>query len=157
MSGPQGGPVEGEQASALEDAIDDGLGEVVIVEHAAPGVERLVGGEDHRALAAVAIVDHVEEHVGRVGAVGEVSDLVHHQQGGMGVGGESLGQAPGAKGGRELVDELGGGDEESVESVLDGAVGDGHGQVGLAAAGLAREDQAAALGDEVGAESGAEQ
>ena len=37
---------------------------------------RLVGGEDHRALAQVAVVDDVEEHVGGVGAVGEVADLV---------------------------------------------------------------------------------
>ena len=51
----------------------------------------------------------------------------------------------------------GGGDEEGVEAVLDGAVGDGDRQVGLAAAGLAAEDQAAALGDEVGREGGAEQ
>jgi len=41
--------VELEQATAFEDAIDDGGGEVVVVQHGTPVVRRLVGGEDHRA------------------------------------------------------------------------------------------------------------
>jgi hypothetical protein len=34
-----------------------------------------VGGEDHRARAAMAVVDPVEEHVGRIGVVGQVAAL----------------------------------------------------------------------------------
>ncbi|HET6414095.1 MAG TPA: hypothetical protein VFG53_18700, partial [Anaeromyxobacter sp.] len=59
-------------AAALEDAVDDGGREVLVVEDAAPGIERLVGGEDHRATLQVALVDDVEEHVGGVVAVGQV-------------------------------------------------------------------------------------
>ena len=76
MLGPQGRSVESEQAAAFEDAIDDGLGEVFVVEHAPPGAQGLVGREDHGTLAAMAVVDDVKEHVGRVGAVGEIADLV---------------------------------------------------------------------------------
>src|SRR2546427_12459338 len=69
-------PIELEPATPLQDAIDDGLGEILVVEHAAPGIGMLVAGEDHRAAAAMAGVDDVVEHVGRVGAVGEIADLV---------------------------------------------------------------------------------
>lgn len=73
MLGPQRWAVESEQPPALEDPIDDGVGEVLVMEHAAPGAERLVSGEEHGPAPAVAIIDDVEEHVGRVGAVGEVA------------------------------------------------------------------------------------
>jgi hypothetical protein len=36
MLGPYRRPVEREQATALEDAVDDGGGQVVVVEHSAP-------------------------------------------------------------------------------------------------------------------------
>ena len=35
MAGPDGGPVEAEDAAALEDPVDDGLREVLVVEDAA--------------------------------------------------------------------------------------------------------------------------
>lgn len=43
----------------------------------------------------------------------------------MGIGGESLGQPAGAEGGREVINEFGGGDEARVEAVLNGTTGDG--------------------------------
>jgi hypothetical protein len=54
---------------------------------------------------------------------------------------------------REVVDELGCGDEERVETLLQRAVGDGDGKVSLAASGLAFEDDRAPLGDESGESS----
>ena len=47
--------------------------------HAAPRLERCVGRENHGAAAAVSFIDDVEEHVGGVGAVGEVAHFVDHQ------------------------------------------------------------------------------
>jgi len=47
------------------------------------------------------------------------------------------------------LDELGRGCEERLEAVLAGAVGDGDGEVGLSAAGLAVKDERAAFADEV--------
>jgi hypothetical protein len=62
-----------------------------------------------------------------------------------------------SKGCGEVIDELGGGDEQSVETVLDGPVGESDGEMSFAAAGLAEEDQAAALGDEVWGKGGAKE
>lgn len=56
--------------------IDDGLREVIVVKDVAPPLKRSVGGEDHRPLAPVPLVDDMEEHVGRIGPVGEVADLI---------------------------------------------------------------------------------
>ena len=39
------------------------------MEDAPPGIERFVGGEDHRALLAMAIIDDEEEHIRGVGPV----------------------------------------------------------------------------------------
>jgi hypothetical protein len=74
--GPDRGAVEAEQSPALEDAVDDGVGEIVVVKDVAPSLGMLVGREDHRAAADVAVVHDVVEHVGGVIAVGEVADLV---------------------------------------------------------------------------------
>ena len=43
MERAHGGPIEPQQAASLEDAIEDGLGEIVVVEYAAPRLQRLVG------------------------------------------------------------------------------------------------------------------
>lgn len=158
MWSARGGAIEDEEAAALEGAVDDGLGQVVVVEDGAPGGERrLVGGEEDRAPAQVAVVDDVEQHVGGVGPIGEVADLVDDEDVRMDVLGERLPQAAIAAGGGEIVDELGGGGEERRGAVLDGAVGDRDREMRLPAAGLAHEDQIAPLGDELGAEVGAEE
>jgi hypothetical protein len=64
------------------------------------------------------LVDHVEEHVRRVGAVGQVAHLVDDEDRRVGVSRESLGEAPLPEGGRELVDELSGRGGEGIEAVL---------------------------------------
>ena len=53
--------------AAREDAVEAGFGEVGVVNGAAPALERLVGGEDHGATAAMALVDDIEEGVGGAG------------------------------------------------------------------------------------------
>jgi hypothetical protein len=131
--------------------------EIFIVQNAAPGGKRLIGGKDHRALAFVPFVDDVEEHVRGVGAIGEVADFVDYQHVRMREAPKHLGEAPLAEGRGELVDQLGGGDEERLEAVLDRPVGDGHRKMGLAAAGFAEENEASALGHEVRRERRAKQ
>lgn len=54
-------------------------------------LQSLVGGEDHRPLAAVSIVDEVEEYVGGVATVGKVADLIDHEERRMCVGGQDRG------------------------------------------------------------------
>ena len=115
-----------EDATALEYAIDDGMGEILVVQHRAPRLEWLVGREDHRPPALVTIIDDVEEHVSGVRAVGKVADFIDNQDVRMGVSSERLAEAALAKRCREFVDEFGGDDEQSVEAVLHGTASDGH-------------------------------
>jgi hypothetical protein len=76
MLGPHRWSIEREHAATLEDPIDDSMCQILIVEHTAPAGERLVGREDHRTLLPMTIIDDVEEHVRRVGAVREIAHLV---------------------------------------------------------------------------------
>ena len=66
-----------DNAAALEGAVENGFGEIRIVQHVAPLLERLVGGEDHRSGWLVAPADDMEENVGGIGAVGEIARFVH--------------------------------------------------------------------------------
>jgi hypothetical protein len=76
--------------AAHEHAVEDGPGEIRVVRHAAPRGERLVGGEDHRALVQVAVIHDLEEDVGCVRAIAEIADLVDDEHVGMGVGGQGV-------------------------------------------------------------------
>jgi len=136
----------------MKNAIDDGVGAVVVVQDLAPVLGVFVGREDHRALLDVALVDNVEEDVGRVVTVGEVADLVDEEQVRLDVAHERFAQATVATRGREIVDEVCCGGDERVEAVLQGVIGDGDGEVRLAATRLAIEDDGTALRDEVGRE-----
>ena len=64
MAGAHGGAFRGNDAAVLEDPIKGGFGEVRVVQDAPPEIQNLVRGEDHRATAAVALVDNMEEHIG---------------------------------------------------------------------------------------------
>jgi hypothetical protein len=113
-------------ATALEDPVDDRGGQVVIVEDATPGVEGLVGGEDHRAVLEMALVDDVEEQVGGIVPASEIPDLVDQKNVRADVLGERLAQAPLPARHREVLDEGRRGGAARVESVLDGTVADGN-------------------------------
>jgi hypothetical protein len=154
--GPDRGPIEPEVSTAFEYAVDDRVGEIVVVQDVSPALGVLVGGEHHRASANVSIIDHVVEDVGRVGAVGEVADLVDDEHVRPHVGRECLAHLAIAACGGEVLDQLGCGREERVEAILHRAVRDRDREVGLAATGLALEDDRAALGDEVGREERAD-
>ena len=133
MAGAHGGSVERDDAAALKDAVEDGFAEVGVVQDAPPQLERLVGGEDHGATAAVAVVDDMEEDVGGVGTVGETADLIAGRQLGPDVSGERVTKKAMASRGREGLDQIVGGGDESVVAVEDGLVGDGAGERGPAA------------------------
>jgi hypothetical protein len=76
VPGPHRWPIECKHTTALENPIDDCVCEVFVVQHTPPPGERCVRGDDHRPLPAMSIVDDVEEHVGGIGAVREIADLV---------------------------------------------------------------------------------
>jgi hypothetical protein len=120
------------QTASLEDPIHDGGRQVLVMKDTTPLRGVLVGGEDHRAASEVALVDDVEQHVRRIRAVAQVAHLIDYQHIRVGVAWQLLRQFPLAGGQGEFVDELRGGEEQGVEAVLDGPVGDGHSQVRLA-------------------------
>src|SRR5713101_1236486 len=95
--GPHRRTIQREETTALQDAVDDRVGEVFVMQYASPLVERFVGGEDHRALLPMPIVDHVKEHVGGVGAAREIANLIDDQHGWMRVRRERRRKASGAK------------------------------------------------------------
>jgi hypothetical protein len=72
----------------------------------------------------MALVDDVEEHVGRVGAVREITHFIDDEDGRMRVSRQGVRQLAGAKGCRQVVDERRRGGEERIEAVLNRAVGD---------------------------------
>ncbi len=116
--GPHRRTIQREETTALQDAVDDRVGEVFVMQYASPLVERFVGGEDHRALLPMAIVDDMEEHVCSIGPVGEVPHFVDHNDRGMDISGERVGELPTTKCGRKVVDEFSGGDKQRVKSIL---------------------------------------
>ncbi|GAC1455772.1 MAG: hypothetical protein PVSMB1_05340 [Gemmatimonadaceae bacterium] len=149
MLGSERGPVECEDSAALENAVDDRLRQVLIMQHAPPSRERLIRGEDHGALSPMAIVDHVEEHVRGVRAVREVAHFVDDQDAGMDVRRQDVSEPAAAKRGREIINEFGGGDKPRVEAILNRPIGDRHGQMCFAAARFPTEDQTATVGHEI--------
>ena len=157
MAGPVGRPAQFQVTPPFEDAIEDGFGEIGIVQHASPRPERLVGGEDHWAVMQVAVIDDLKEDVGGVGPIAEVADLVDDEHVGMRVAGQDLAEPALERRRRELVDQRRRRGEAGLEAVLDGAIGDGDGQMGLAGPAGAAEDQRLPLRDELGTEGAAEQ
>jgi hypothetical protein len=127
------------------------------VENGSPGGEGLVGGEDHRSLLEVAFVDDVEQHIGRIGSVGKIPDLVDDQHVGIDVGDQRRAEGVLSKGLGEIVDQSCSGGEQAVIAILNGAIGDSDGQMGLATARFAEENEIASLGNELRAEIGTEQ
>jgi hypothetical protein len=105
----------------------------------------------------VAFVDDVEEHVGGIRSVGEVTDFVDHQDAGLQVAGESLVEFAARGRDGQFIDEGRCGSEQRGESVLDGAVGDGDRQVGFPTPAFAEKDQVSTLADEFWAEVAAQQ
>jgi hypothetical protein len=133
------------------------MGQVVVVQHAAPRIEGFVGREHHRPPFPMAVIDHMEEHVGRIRPVGEIADFVDDQHARMDIRSQGLREAAAPKGCGEFVNQFGGGHKAGVEAILDRAIGDRHGEVRLAAPGFAAEDDAPALGDKVRCERGAQE
>ena len=98
-------PAQLEVAAALEDPVQDRLGEVWVMEDPAPGGERFVRREDHRAVMQVAFVDDVEEDVGGIGPVAQIAHFVDDQHVRMGVGRECMAELALAGRDGELIDE----------------------------------------------------
>jgi hypothetical protein len=91
----------------------------------------------------------MEEHIGSVRPVGQIANLIDDEDVRVRVGCQRFLEASTIAGVREVLDEFCRGGEKSLEAVLDGAVANGHRQMGLPSAGLSVQDQRPPLGDEV--------
>ena len=130
-----------DEASTFQDSIEDGSCQVLVVQHFSPLTEGLVGSKDHRAFFEIAIIYHMEQNIGGVGAIAEVSDFVNHDDVRTSVGGQRLLQKAFGAGVGQILDKFGGGGAKGVEAILDRAIANGHGEMSFAAALLAVEDQ----------------
>src|SRR5438045_5352921 len=94
MAEPVRRTAEIDHSPALEDAVKDRLGEIRIVKHLAPSLNRFIRGEDHRPTLEIALVDDLEQHVRRVGRMDEVANFIDHENRVMAEGMERLRQTP---------------------------------------------------------------
>ncbi len=99
--------VEFDEASVVDDAVDDGGGEFVVGEDGAPFAEFDVGGEDD-ATTFVGAGDDLVEQARSVDVEGHVAEFVEDDQVGAGQVLEDLVEVAGAFGVAQLQDEFGG-------------------------------------------------
>jgi uncharacterized protein YidB (DUF937 family) len=128
--------------AALEEAVEDRLGEIGIMKHLAECRQRFVRGDDRGALLQVALADDPEEHIGGIGGVALIAELVDDEDVRMQVGLERLFQAAALGGVGELTDQLVGRGEAGLEAVLDGTIGDGDPEMRFPSSGRAGENRA---------------
>lgn len=124
----------------VDDAVDNRGGEFVAGEDSAPFAEFEVGGEDDAA-AFVGTGDDLVEQARAVDVEGNVAEFIEDNQVGAAQVLEDLVEAAGAFGLAQLQDEFGGLAEAHGPAFLDGLDAQGGGQMGLAAAGPAVEDE----------------
>ena len=87
MPRPCGGAVKDDEPSPFQDAVDDSLCQVLVVEDFAPvGEGRLVGREYYGSPEYMPVIHHMEQDIGRIGTIVEVADFIYHQDGWRGVG-----------------------------------------------------------------------
>jgi hypothetical protein len=75
------------------------------------------------------IVDYVEQHIGGILSVGQVTDFVDHQNVSMGVGQQRILQLSLLAGIGEIFDQFCGSGEVGFEAILNGAITDGYRQM----------------------------
>ena len=77
VTGAVGAAAHREVGAPVQEAIEDRLGEVSIMQHFAQGRQRFL--EQPRAVGEIAFVDDAVEHVRRVGRGGQVAELVNDE------------------------------------------------------------------------------
>lgn len=153
MLHPLARPVELDEPAVVHDAVDERGGELVVAEHDSPFGELDVGG-DHQAPLLVAVAQHLEQQPRPLPVERDVSELVDDDEPRprdvlqQGLQAALLARL------RQHEHQLGGGEEPHLLSRLRARHPHCDGEVGLAAAGLAVEDEVLRLLDEPPATSG---
>ena len=129
MAGAIGWAGQRQQAATFQDAIEEGLGEMIVVKDLSPVLQALVGGEDDGPVVEVSAIDDAIEDVGGIVDVGQVADLVDDQHIGFAIDRRRLCQGASLGSCDEFVNEGRRRGEAGVEAVLDGADGSGDGEM----------------------------
>jgi hypothetical protein len=129
------------------ETIEECSGHLWLAEHAGPFAEGEIGGDDDRG-ALVELADEMEQQLAAGLGEREIAEFVEDDdvEASEIVGDASL--ASGSTFGLELIDEIDGGEEAPARSSADATPRDGDGQMRLARAGSADQDDVALLGDE---------
>ena len=118
-----------EHVAVVQQSVEDGGGQDVVGEHAAPLGESFVAGQDDAA-AFVAAADQLEHHVRRGPVQRQVANLVQDEDDGAEVGLEFLGEPAGGLGDAQLADGLIQAGEVDRVAGRAGRDGQGDGEVG---------------------------
>lgn len=133
--------------TVVKQPIEDGRGHDRVSEDRTPFSDGPVRRHQHGA-ALVAAADELEEQMRRIGLEGQIAELVDDQELGLGIVREPLLEPALAMGLGQLGDERRRRREQDRVAGDDGFPPDGDGQMGLADAGRAQEQDGLAIGDE---------
>jgi len=109
---------------------------------------RLGGCEYHGMLLEMAVIDCVTKHVGRFPPIGKIPDLITKEDARMGIGLQHFMKSALLACIGKVFDQQGSRDKAGFEAILNCAVSDGDGRMGLSSVGLAMEDRRSALSNE---------
>ena len=140
--------VSGDHLSVVNKAVDHGGGYDVVAEHFTPPAERFVGGDDQRS-PFVAGGHQLEEQVGGLGLERDIAHFVDDKQRVAAQPDQFVLEAPGVMSFGQPGDPLGGGREQDTMAGLAGPDRDAYGQMSLASARRAQEDNVVLGGHEV--------
>src|SRR2546428_4746822 len=90
MTSSSRGSIEANEPSALQDAVEDGGRQILVVEHLPPFIQRLIGSEDHGPFAQVAVVHPMEKNIGGGLRIRQGAHLANYQHVGGGGGGQRV-------------------------------------------------------------------
>ena len=130
MDVPVGFAVEPDDASVMDDAVDDGGSHVAVAEHVAPSAELEVRGEDD-VPPFVAVRDDPEQETGTVDVDGQVAEFVDDEQAGLADCLEFPVGPAFVLGPAQVHDQTGRGEEPDGDSLMAGECADGDGEVVL--------------------------
>jgi len=131
----------------MDEAVGDRRGGRGVVKELAPLLEGEIGSDDGGGALVAAIEDLVEE-VGAASVEGEVAELIDEEELVCGPEGEATVKAVAGLRRDEIVDEVRSGGEADAAATEAGELADGVGEVGLADAGGAEEDDVGFLVEE---------
>jgi hypothetical protein len=159
---PVGVAVEGEDDGAVQEPVEQGGGDGGVAEDLSPGPDAAVAGQDDGGFE-VALGDDLEQGGGGFGGQGEVAEFVDDQEAGAVEEADGGGPASFDGGAVAAGGEVGGGGEVGAVAGLGGLAGQADGEVGLAQAGRADEQDVGGgfevaaggqLGDQGGVDGG---